>query len=201
MLDEPFGALDAKVRAELRQWLRRLHDEIHLTSVFVTHDQDEALEVADRVAVMNEGRIEQYATPHDVFHDPATEFVMHFLGNVNQFHGRMERGKVRFANLEVETPELADSSAVHTSVFVRPHDFCIANVPNGQPSFKATVARVHSAGASVRLELVAASGENLSAEISHQLFEELALAADSEVYVTPRAIRVFGQDFSVSKRM
>lgn len=201
LLDEPFGALDAKVRAELRQWLRRLHDEIHLTSVFVTHDQDEALEVADRVAVMNEGRIEQYDTPHNVFHNPATEFVMHFLGNVNHFRGRMERGKVRFANLEVDTPELANSPGVTTSVFVRPHDFHIAAMPNGHPSFKAVVARVHSAGASVRLELVAASGESLSAEIPHQSYEELAIGPNSEVYVSPRAIRVFGQDFAVSKRV
>ena len=88
LLDEPFGALDAKVRQELRRWLRRLHDEIHLTSVFVTHDQEEALEVADRVVVMNHGRIEQVGTPDEVYHQPATPFVMDFLGNVNVFHGR-----------------------------------------------------------------------------------------------------------------
>ena len=201
LLDEPFGALDAKVRQELRQWLRRLHDEIHLTSVFVTHDQDEALEVADRVAVMNEGRIEQYATPHEVFHNPQTEFVMHFLGNVNMFHGRLDRGKVRFANLEVETPEQPAASGEHASVFVRPYDLDLATCANGHPCFKATVTRIHSAGASVRLELVAASGVNLSAEVSHQRFEELAIELGSEVYVTPRAIRIFGQDYAVSKRV
>src|SRR5690606_27415185 len=81
LLDEPFGALDAKVRKELRSWLRRLHDELHFTSVFVTHDQDEALEVADEIVVMNRGRIEQVGTPDEVFHQPATEFVMHFLGD------------------------------------------------------------------------------------------------------------------------
>ncbi|MBQ6107464.1 MAG: sulfate ABC transporter ATP-binding protein, partial [Thermoguttaceae bacterium] len=95
LLDEPFGALDAKVRVELRQWLRRLHDEIHLTSVFVTHDQDEALEVADRVAVMSAGKVEQFATPNEVFHKPATEFVMNFLGSVNKFRGQITDGKVR----------------------------------------------------------------------------------------------------------
>ena len=89
LLDEPFGALDAKVRKELRRWLRRLHDEMHVTSVFVTHDQEEALEVADRVVVMNEGRIEQVGTPDEVFDQPATPFVMDFLGNVNVFHGRL----------------------------------------------------------------------------------------------------------------
>ena len=89
LLDEPFGALDAKVRKELRRWLRRLHDEMHVTSVFVTHDQEEALEVADRVVVMNQGRIEQVGTPDEVYDHPATPFVLQFLGNVNLFHGRI----------------------------------------------------------------------------------------------------------------
>src|SRR5262249_4228683 len=88
LLDEPFGALDAKVRVELRQWLRRLHDEIHMTSIFVTHDQEEAFSVADRVVVMNRGRIEQEGTPAEVFEHPVNGFVMDFLGNVNVFHGR-----------------------------------------------------------------------------------------------------------------
>ena len=92
LLDEPFGALDAKVRKELRRWLRRLHDEMHVTSVFVTHDQEEALEVADRVVVMNEGRIEQIGTPEEVYEHPATPFVYGFLGNVNLFHGRIHQG-------------------------------------------------------------------------------------------------------------
>src|SRR5919198_789332 len=96
LLDEPFGALDAKVRKELRRWLRRLHDEIHITSVFVTHDQDEALEVADRVVVMHQGRIEQVGTPEEVYERPATPFVYGFLGSVNLFHGRLENGRLRF---------------------------------------------------------------------------------------------------------
>src|SRR5829696_164188 len=95
LLDEPFGALDAKVRRELRRWLRKLHDEVHITSVFVTHDQEEALEVADRIAVMNEGRIEQVGTPEEVYEHPASPFVYNFLGNVTQFHGRLEGGRVR----------------------------------------------------------------------------------------------------------
>jgi sulfate transport system ATP-binding protein len=95
LLDEPFGALDAKVRLELRQWLRRLHDEIHLTSVFVTHDQEEALELADRVAIMDHGRIEQEGSPEAVMQQPATPFVAGFLGSVNIFHGRLEDGAIR----------------------------------------------------------------------------------------------------------
>ena len=94
LLDEPFGALDAKVREELRRWLRRLHDELHITSIFVTHDQEEALELADRVVVMNDGRIEQIGTPEELYHHPATPFVYNFLGNVNLFHGRVEDGRV-----------------------------------------------------------------------------------------------------------
>src|SRR5207237_8012013 len=93
LLDEPFGALDAKVRVELRRWLRQLHDEIHITSVFVTHDQEEALEVADQVVVMNQGRIEQIGSPDEVYNHPASPFVYNFLGNVNLFHGRMDEGQ------------------------------------------------------------------------------------------------------------
>ena len=95
LLDEPFGALDAKVRKELRRWLRRLHEEVHVTSVFVTHDQEEALEVSDRVVIMNEGRVEQSGTPEEVYERPATPFVYGFLGDVNLFHGRIDRGLVK----------------------------------------------------------------------------------------------------------
>ena len=114
-LDEPFGALDAKVRQELRRWLRQLHDEVHITSVFVTHDQEEALEVADRVAVMNEGKIVQIGTPDEVFDHPATSFVFNFLGNVNLFHGRVDGG----------TTHIHPDATDHI-VFVRPHLLDIA---------------------------------------------------------------------------
>ena len=107
LLDEPFGALDAKVRQELRRWLRRLHEEIHLTSVFVTHDQEEALELADRIVIMNEGKIEQDASPVEVFERPASPFVMNFLGNVNIFHGRVEKGRALLGPLAVDYPEHA----------------------------------------------------------------------------------------------
>jgi sulfate transport system ATP-binding protein len=104
LLDEPFGALDAKVRQELRRWLRRLHEEIHVTSVFVTHDQEEALELADRVVIMNAGRIEQEGSPEELFDHPATPFVMNFLGSVNIFHGRVEAGKALLGPLSVDYP-------------------------------------------------------------------------------------------------
>src|SRR5215211_1526060 len=104
LLDEPFGALDAKVRQELRKWLRRLHEEIHVTSIFVTHDQEEAFELADRVAVMNQARIEQIGTPDEVYDQPATPFVYDFLGNVNLFHGRIRRGRLRLGDTVFHVP-------------------------------------------------------------------------------------------------
>ena len=122
LLDEPFGALDAKVRQELRQWLRRLHDEIHVTSVFVTHDQEEAFEVADRVVVMNQGRIEQVGTPAEVFEHPANPFVMDFLGNVNVFHGRVQGGRATLGGLEVAYPEYPHDESRAATAFVRSHE-------------------------------------------------------------------------------
>jgi sulfate transport system ATP-binding protein len=194
LLDEPFGALDARVRQELRQWLRRLHDEIHLTSVFVTHDQDEALELADRVLVMNQGQIEQIGTPDEVFHRPQTEFVMNFLGQVNAFHGRLEGGKIHFATLALESSEIPDAAVRPVRVFVRPHDFDVETQGHGEPSFRAVVKRVHSAGPNVRLDLVAESGEHLQAELPQERFRALGIAAESQVFVTPREVKVFSND-------
>ena len=196
LLDEPFGALDAKVRKELRLWLRRLHDEIHVTSVFVTHDQDEALELADRVVVMDQGKIEQVGTPDEVFHSPATEFVTTFLGQVNLFHGRVEGGKVHFATLSWESPQHARLPAQSVRVFVRPHDFEVETYRNGAPSFRATVCRVHSAGPNVRLDLLAESGERLAAEIPQERFRSRGIAPGSIVFLTPRDVKVFTGDDS-----
>jgi sulfate transport system ATP-binding protein len=122
LLDEPFGALDAKVRQELRSWLRRLHADIHLTSVFVTHDQEEALELANRVVVMNEGKIEQDAPPEQVVEHPATPFVVNFLGQVNIFHGRVQGGRALLGPLSLEYPEHPDAEARQASGYSRPHE-------------------------------------------------------------------------------
>jgi sulfate/thiosulfate transport system ATP-binding protein len=191
LLDEPFGALDAKVRQELRQWLRRLHDEIHLTSVFVTHDQDEALELADRVLVMNEGHIEQIGTPDEVFHKPATEFVVKFLGQVNIFHARLEGGKVHFSTLAIESPEHAGTPTQTARVFIRPHQLDVDVTRNGHPALQAVVTRIHSAGPNVRLELTAESGERLHAELTQERYRSLKIVTGSTVYVTPREVQVF----------
>jgi sulfate transport system ATP-binding protein len=201
LLDEPFGALDARVRQELRQWLRRLHDEIHLTSVFVTHDQDEAMELADRVLVMNEGSIEQIGTPDEVFHNPKTEFVMNFLGQVNRFHGRMEGGKVHFASLSLDAPHSSapppQPGGAPVRVFVRPHDLEIETQRNGHPAFPAVIKRVHSAGPNVRIELRTDSGELLQAEMPQDRFRALGIGAQSQVFVSPRTVKVFGQGQNV----
>jgi len=201
LLDEPFGALDAKVRVELRTWLRRLHDEIHLTSVFVTHDQDEALELADRVAVMNAGRIEQFDTPDNVFHEPATPFVMNFLGSVNQFRGRLEQGKLFIGRYRLEHPELsrehggdngAAGATTQASVFVRPHELELTQEPvEGRLSLHAFVRSVHSAGSRVRVELFTETRDTIFAEVTHEKKESLRLEAGTSVFVTPRNLRVF----------
>ncbi|MDO4549678.1 MAG: sulfate ABC transporter ATP-binding protein [Planctomycetia bacterium] len=190
LLDEPFGALDAKVRVELRQWLRRLHDEIHLTSVFVTHDQDEALELADRVAVMNAGKVEQFATPDRVFHQPSTEFVMNFLGSVNQFHGRIFDGKVRFCGqCVIDAPE---ASAEDAKIFVRPHDLTISHTYEpGHLNLQAKVKKINSAGARVRVELLTDSDEELMAEMTHGDLVDLALEPNQQVYVRLCNMRIF----------
>src|SRR5207302_3536983 len=156
LLDEPFGALDAKVREELRQWLRRLHEELHLTGVFVTHDQEEALEVASRVAVLNNGKLEQVGTPEELYHQPATPFVSGFLGNVNLFHGRVEDGRVYVRGMPILLASAAHSASRTSTdtavVYIRPHVLDVHLGPNGKVSIPAVVRRINSAGPRVKLE-------------------------------------------------
>ncbi len=132
LLDEPFGSLDAKVRQELRRWLRRLHDEIRLTSVFVTHDQEEALEVADRVVVMNQGRVEQIGSPEEIFERPATPFVIRFMGNVNVFHGRVQNGKAHLGPLALDYPEHPHAEERAAAGFTRPYDLDVERTDGGR---------------------------------------------------------------------
>jgi len=197
LLDEPFGALDAKVRVELRQWLRRLHEEIHVTSVFVTHDQEEALEVADRVVVMNHGRIEQVGTPAEVFHRPANEFVMRFLGEANVFHGRLEAGKAVFGNVALDYAVGAIANAKDARIFVRPHDLDLDTHANGNPNFPARVRHINAAGSRVRIELADDDGVRVDVELAHERFRALGLENGSRVFVTPKEIRVFTEDYVI----
>ena len=191
LLDEPFGALDAKVRQELRRWLRRLHEEIHVTSLFVTHDQDEALDVADTIVVMNEGRVRQVGTPTEVFHQPATPFVMGFLGQVNRFRARLHDGQLSFGNGSLTVPDHAHVRDAEGTVFVRPHDLIVLPQPNGRPSLPATVTRVHAAGSIVRVELRGEDGKALLAELAQAEAKDLALQAGAHVHVAARHVRFF----------
>jgi sulfate transport system ATP-binding protein len=163
LLDEPFGALDAQVRKELRGWLRRLHEDVHVTTVLVTHDQEEAMEVSDRVVVMNEGRIEQTGKPRDLYEHPANEFVMRFIGAVNR---------------------LGDS-------FVRPHDLEITLEPNGTTK-GAVVKRVLHLGFEVRIELVLQDGQEIWAQVSRNEIERLDVEAGQAIYIRPSREKVFG---------
>jgi sulfate transport system ATP-binding protein len=180
LLDEPFGALDAKVRQELRRWLRQLHDEIHITSVFVTHDQEEALELANRVVVMNEGAIEQIGSADDVYNRPATPFVYNFLGNVNLFHGRIDQGKAYIH--QQETGHI---------VYVRPHLLDIDRVANGGDHFGARIRHINAAGPLVKVEAVTEWGALVHVEMSQERFRYLQLLKNEAVFVIPKDVQVF----------
>ncbi len=177
LLDEPFGALDTKVRKELRRWLRRLHDELHVTSVFVTHDQEEALEVADRIVVMNKGNIEQVGSPDDVYAHPASPFVYQFIGNVNLFHSRTHA---------LWTQKQGDAVA-----YVRPHDIDISLIPQ-QSSLPVVVKQVRAIGSVVRLEAaIGQDGETVEIELSRERFNLTPVAVGDEVFIRPRQIKLF----------
>jgi sulfate transport system ATP-binding protein len=189
LLDEPFGALDARVRQELRRWLRRLHDELHVTSVFVTHDQEEAFEVSDRVVLMNQGRIEQVGSPAQVFEEPASPFVMRFLGAVNVFHGHVEGDRAFVHDLEFTAPGSAGRRRAH--VYVRPHELEIHRT-TAPGSFAARVLRLVPLGAAMRVELAAAGHERtVEVELDLRKSEALALAPGDTVHLSPRRVRVF----------
>jgi sulfate transport system ATP-binding protein len=194
LLDEPFGALDARVRQELRRWLRRLHEDVQVTTLFVTHDQDEALDVADAVVVMNSGRIEQQGSPDHVFHAPATPFVMSFLGQVNRFPATVEGGRLCFASLSLEADPRAGAWPVPrrtAEVYLRPHDLLVSPAVNGRPSFAATIVRVHSAGPSAHLELSGPGDVTLRAELTLDELAGLPARAGAIVHVTPRGLHLF----------
>jgi sulfate transport system ATP-binding protein len=194
LLDEPFGALDAKVRKELRSWLRRLHDEMHITSVFVTHDQEEALEVADRVVVMNEGRIEQIGTPDEVYEHPASPFVYEFLGKVNLFHGRLHRGRASIGGLEIDAPEHIEAEELPAVAYVRPHDIHVDRVGNADGAIAVQVSHVLALGPIVRLELMREDSENkelIEVEISKERFRELQLTRGDQVFIKPSRFDLF----------
>jgi sulfate transport system ATP-binding protein len=192
LLDEPFGALDARVRKELRRWLRRLHDELGITGVFVTHDQEEAFEVADRVVVMNQGRIEQTGSPSEIYDHPATPFVYQFLGNVNALVCRIRDGQAEIGPLTVPAPAYGGVHDAAGVAFVRPHDLLLsaAGEGNGAP---AVVRHITVLGPLVRVEL-AFGEQTLEAETSRQRYFELKLAVGQRIMIWPRQARFFLHD-------
>ena len=191
LLDEPFGALDAKVRKELRRWLRRLHDEMRLTSVFVTHDQEEALELADRVVVMNQGRIEQVGTPDEVYDQPATPFVYEFLGQVNRFACNVARGRARVWNQEFPVAGSRVERLERGHAYVRPEDLELLRDPTPD-TVRARITQITARGPVVRLEL-ALDGLDvpLEAEISRARHRELALGPGDFLFVRARDAQIF----------
>jgi sulfate transport system ATP-binding protein len=192
LLDEPFGSLDAKVRLELRQWLRRLHEEISVTSVFVTHDQEEALEVADRIILLNHGKVEQEDTPEGIFEHPKTPFVMSFLGDVNVFHGRVENGRAVFPGMEAAFPEHPHEDPKAARAYTRPHELDIDRTPRADRSMAATVRHVNPAGAVVKVELLLRDQQTVvQANLSRERYQALKLVEGEAVYVVPRQLRIF----------
>jgi sulfate transport system ATP-binding protein len=157
LLDEPFGALDAKVRKELREWLRRLHDEVHVTTVFVTHDQEEALEVSDEIVVINEGRVEQIGSPDDLYDNPANDFVMGFLGEVTHVNGQA----------------------------VRPHDVDISTTPVLAGAAQGTISRILRVGFEVRVSVLTDAGEEVAVQLTKAHAGALGLAENQTVWVSP----------------
>jgi sulfate/thiosulfate transport system ATP-binding protein len=178
LLDEPFGALDAKVRKDLRNWLRRLHDEMHVTTVFVTHDQEEAMEVSDEIVVMNQGRIEQVGSPAEVYDHTATPFVMSFVGPVNVLP---------------KTAALANSSlddAAHPHLFLRPHDVEITLTPSAD-TVPVHITRIIHLGREIQVELSLDDGYGLTAHLTREQYDRLELRPDQEAHIRSRNARVF----------
>jgi sulfate transport system ATP-binding protein len=175
-----------------------LHDELHVTSIFVTHDQEEAFAVADRVVVMRGGRVEQSGTPAEVFDRPANAFVMDFLGNVNVFHGRVRNGVADVAGLQVAAPDHTHPESRPASVYVRPHELDILHGPHLDTSMKARVVHVNGAGSVTRVQLQALGSEQtVHVELGPERTAELDLKAGQTVFVAPRRAHVFVPDYTI----
>lgn len=197
LLDEPFGALDAKVRKELRRWLRQLHQEINVTSIFVTHDQEEALELADRVVVMSNGHIEQIGSPEEVYDKPANPFVFNFLGDVNTLPAQVLNGTVHVGGLSFPATGNGGNEPEATA-FIRPHEFEIHIKKPAESSFAAEVVHVLPVGSVVRVELSRTGDRHpLEVELTRERYRELGLRNGSTVFLSARHGSVFSPDFSI----
>ena len=184
LLDEPFGALDAKVRKDLRAWLRRLHNEVHVTTVFVTHDQEEAMEVADEIVVMNKGQVEQVGTPAEIYDHPASAFVMSFIGPVNVLPS------------SAKIFQSSGFESTHPETFLRPQDIIIETVANGT-TVPATVSRIIHLGWEIQVELTLDDGQMMTAHLTRERFDELKLEPQEKVYVKPKDAKSFPLYYSI----
>jgi sulfate transport system ATP-binding protein len=194
LLDEPFGALDAKVRQELRTWLRKLHEEMPVTTVFVTHDQEEAFEVADQVVVMRQGNIEQIGSPQEVFDHPATPFVMDFIGSVNVFHGRVFAGRAEVGPFTLHVQDCQNAEEQSATAYVRPHELEIERTPSAH-SLAGRVVQLNPAGAVQKVRVLAdESGIEVSIDLMRDRAQQLGLKVGEQVHVRPWAARVFTPD-------
>jgi sulfate transport system ATP-binding protein len=193
LLDEPFGALDAKVRDELRIWLRRLHDEVHVTSLFVTHDQQEAFEVSDQVVVLNRGRVEQMGPPQELYEHPATPFVTGFLGTVNVLSApfAVEQGVLEE---DLYGPARIDRPSAPVSVYVRPHDLDLTYQRNGSPAWPGRVSRVIPLGSLVRVDVELADGTAVRVELTRDRYAALDPRVGEALFVAPRDLKVFVEE-------
>jgi sulfate transport system ATP-binding protein len=196
LLDEPFGALDARVRKDLRRWLRRLHDDLGITGVFVTHDQEEAIEVADRIVVMNQGRIEQVGTPTQVYDHPATAFVYQFLGNVNALPCRVSGGRAEAEGLVLPAPAFPNAHDAEAVAFVRPHDLAVLG-EDEEGGANARINHVMVLGPTVRIELTLGN-HTLESEIGREQFDRMGLANGQWVKILPRQTRIFLRNSAAS---
>jgi sulfate transport system ATP-binding protein len=207
LLDEPFGALDAKVRKELRRWMRRLHDELHITSLFVTHDQDEAVELADRLVLMNHGNVEQVGSVREVYANPASPFVYSFLGAVNKFTGHVQGEHLRIGDNFLPIAAGLAASGRDVVAFARPHELDIVHEVNGSAvGVPATVSRILDVGSVARVELSAPAAVNGAAngkalvpqffevELPAQKLSELKLAAGQPVRLVSSRLQVFDKE-------
>lgn len=197
LLDEPFGALDAKVRKELRRWLRHLHNDYKITSVFVTHDQEEALDVADRIVIMNNGRIEQIGTPEEVYNEPVNPFVYDFLGSANVISGKVRNGRLQTGDYQLEIPEPHDFGDGEGLGYIRPHHFSIEKTASDVTSIESIVEHIHAVGPTVRIELKRNdNGDYIELELSKENADKLKLRIGESVFVKPKEFKVF-MDFVI----
>ncbi|TAN56523.1 MAG: sulfate/molybdate ABC transporter ATP-binding protein, partial [Rhodospirillales bacterium] len=196
LLDEPFGALDAQVRKELRRWLRRLHDEMGITGVFVTHDQEEALEVADRVVVTHRGGIEQVGTPAEIYDHPATPFIYQFLGNVNRIPCRVDHGMALVGGVRLPITGFDEVDDAPGFAFVRPHDLDVTL--NGVTGIPAILRHAVIVGPTVRLDLEGPQALTLESELTRSEFDALSASPGQPLWVRPRSVRVFLEETTLS---